>query len=164
MDELKLGYAREDFSPDKPVNMNGSRVGETVYQPIFATALSFSQGDTRALIVGVDLRNVYEHFLNIIKPMITEATGVPVEQIMISGTHMHSGPDMDSQLLSIQRYLPLFSQYIMTVVEEAMADRAPADLYISSIETEGLNFVRRYVRETGDQLVGEYVKMLNDLQ
>ena len=61
MEKLKLGYAREDFSPDKPVSMNSQKTGETVYQPIYVTALSFSQGDTRALIVGVDLRNVYEH-------------------------------------------------------------------------------------------------------
>lgn len=152
MDELKLGYAREDFSPDKPVNMNSSIVGETVYQPIFATALSFSQGDTRVLIVGVDLRNVYEHFLNIIKPMITEATGVPDEAIYFHSPHNHSSPDISSEtrenILDWRERIGFPA--ILRAVKAAIADEKPVTgMQGGKTMTQYINYVRRYQREDG---------------
>ena len=35
METLKLGYCREVFNPDKPVRMNSSLTGETVFNDIY---------------------------------------------------------------------------------------------------------------------------------
>lgn len=91
-----LGIGREDFSPDKPVRMNSKRTGEYVREPIYATALSFRQGDNRAMLVSVDLRQIYEHFTDQIKPLVAEATGIKAENIIFTTNHNHSCPDISS--------------------------------------------------------------------
>ena len=97
MDTLKIGYCRELFNPDKPVNMNSKKIGQTVFEDIYATAVYFEQGQARALIVGMDVRNVYTYFSNQVRPMISEATGIPVENIILHTPHNHSSPDCSAE-------------------------------------------------------------------
>lgn len=152
MEKLKLGYAREDFSPDKPVSMNSQKTGETVYQPIYVTALSFSQGDTRALIVGVDLRNVYKHFLDIVLPMVSEATGVPEEAIYFHSPHNHSSPDISNQtnesVLDWRDRIGIPA--ILRAVKAAVADeKEVTGMEGGKAMTQYINYVRRYRRADG---------------
>lgn len=151
--QLLAGYSKVNITPEDPVPLSGfgntdQRISTGFTEYIWATcvAVTDASGNT-AIFIGLDLVSTSATVFTTLREAIAEKLEIPQSNVVLSASHMHSGPDMDSQLLSIQRYLPLFSQYIMTVVEEAMADRAPADLYISSIETEGLNFVRRYVLE-----------------
>lgn len=97
MENLKIGYCREVFNPDKPTRMNSSRTGETIFNDICATAIYLEQGDTKAMIIGMDVRNVYAYFSNEVRPMITQVTGVPEENILLHTPHNHSSPDCSAQ-------------------------------------------------------------------
>ena len=45
METINIGYCRECFSHDKPVNMNSVKIGETVYEDIYTTVLYLEQGE-----------------------------------------------------------------------------------------------------------------------
>ena len=152
MDELKLGYAREDFSPDKPVHMNSQWVGETVLEPIYATAMSFSQGDSRLLVFSLDLRNVYKYFLDIVKPLVSEATGVPEEAIYFHNPHNHSSPDISNpnweDVADWRERIGIPG--IIRAAKAAIADEKPVTgLVGGETMTQYINYVRRYRREDG---------------
>ena len=153
MDKQMLGYARVEFSPDGPVDISGGGVkANSVYEPIYATAASFSQGDTRVLVVGVDLRNVNKNFLDVVLPMITEATGVPQEAIYFHATHNHSAPDVQLYWLdSVKDWRDRIGIPAMVkAAVDAVADEKPiTGMSGGEAVTENISYVRRYRREDG---------------
>lgn len=153
MDKLMLGYARVEFSPDGPVDISGGGVkANSVYEPIYVTAASFRQGDTRVLVVGVDLRNVNKNFLDITIPMITEATGVPKEAIYFHATHNHSAPDVQLYWLdSVKDWRDRIGIPAMVkAAVDAVADEKPiTGMSGGETVTENISYVRRYRCEDG---------------
>lgn len=152
MEQLKIGYARADFSPDKPVRMNSQHTGEIVKEPICATALYLTQGDTRVLVIGMDVRNVYEYFAAEAKKMVSKATGVPEEAILFHTPHNHSSPDcsaMENETVIDWRERIGYPG-IVRAAKAAVADAKPVTgMTGGRAVSEKLNFVRRYQREDG---------------
>ena len=97
MSTVKIGYCRENFNPDKTVRMNSSNPGETVLEDICASAMYLEQDDTRVLIIGMDVRNVYAYFSAAVRPMIRQATGIAEENIILHTPHNHSSPDCSAE-------------------------------------------------------------------
>lgn len=152
METLKIGYAREDFSPDQAVHMNSTKIGEKVMEPIFTTCLSLSQGDKRVLIIGVDLRNVYKHFTDIVIPQITEATGVPADAIIFHAPHNHSCPDASSTSFScvLDWRERIGFPAIVKAAKAAIADeKIVSGMFGANGVCENVSYVRRYQKEDG---------------
>lgn len=152
MGKLKLGYARENFSPDKPVRMNGSKTGKTVYQPVCVTGLSFRQGQTRVLVLDMDMRQPNDHFLDIVKPMVAQATGIPQENIVFQTTHNHSYPDIsckdDPAVIDWRTRIGIPA--IVRAAEAAVADeKVIIGMEGGTAITANINAVRRYQRADG---------------
>lgn len=83
MDQLLLGFGREDITPDGPVRMNSQCTSDEIWHPIFAHALYFQQGAEKALIINLDLRELYAHFLDYLRPVISQTTGITPEKILL---------------------------------------------------------------------------------
>ena len=153
MDTLKIGYCRELFNPDKPVNMNSKKIGETVFEDIAATAVYFEQGKTRALIVGMDVRNVYSYFSAQVRPMISDATGIPVENIILHTPHNHSSPDCSAENNEGIRDWRERIGYpaIVKASVNAVADaKVVTGMEGGETKTEQFSFVRRYLMADGN--------------
>lgn len=152
METLKIGYARENFSPDKAVHMNSTKIGEKVMEPIFTTCLSLSQGDKRVLIIGMDLRNVYKHFTEIVIPQITEATGVPADAIIFHTPHNHSCPDASStsfECVLDWRERIGFPAIVKAAVAAVADEKAVTGVFGANGVCENVSYVRRYQKEDG---------------
>ena len=153
MEALKIGYCRECFNPDKPVRMNSSKTGETIFNDICVTAVYFEQAETRALVIGMDVRNVYAYFSAYIRPVISEVTGVPVEHILLHTPHNHSSPDCSAENDDGVRDWRERIGYpaILKAAKTAVADAKT----VTGMEggegiTEQISFVRRYLMEDGN--------------
>ena len=86
--------------------------------------------------------------------MISEATGLPTERIMISCTHTQSGPDLTNTAEeAVQRYIPRLQQWLVEAAQAALEDRKPARIFTGHVEATGLNFVKHYynVDEKGEK-------------
>ena len=152
METIKVGYCRQCFSPDKAVNMNSVKIGETVYEDIYATALYLEQGATRALIIGMDVRNVYTYFSNTVRPMIEEATGVPAGNIFLHTPHNHSSPDCSAENdEGIKDWRERIGYpAIVKAAINAVADAKPVTGMVGGeTVSERVSFVRRYLMADG---------------
>ena len=94
MNELKIGYARRDITPDGQVQINSVLVSTHTETPLCVTALSVQSGNTRALIVSFDIREITRSLRAVMQPRIAEATGLAEAQILLTCTHNHSTPDV----------------------------------------------------------------------
>jgi len=150
---LKVGYGRTDITPAYPMPLQGydnpsGRVFNNVLDPIHATCIAFSDGETTVLLYQLDLTGSCWGEVFEAKQDISAATGVPLENIMVSVTHTHSAPSF-IESINKSRYVEFMCGQMVTAAETAMADLQEAMIYTGSIKTEGLNFTRHYTLADG---------------
>ena len=148
---LKVGYSRVDITPKESVPMRGlgsssERKSEEVIDPLYATCVAFSDetGNT-ILLYHMDLCHSFTDATMTLKMAVSRATEVPGTQIMVTATHNHSAPDLDNTAdPAIERYMVELKAWMVQAAQEALADRKPAQMYVTDTKVEGLNFIRHY--------------------
>lgn len=159
--EFSVGYARRIITPEEDVPLRGygntsMRISNGYWDDLYATctAITDSDGNT-VLMYNLDLTNCETIFAQI-REAVSQATAIPVENILFSASHNHSSPDMSNPAATITRYGALLQARIIEAAHAALADRKPAKMYVNTVMTENLNFVRRYVLENGETAGDNY--------
>ena len=148
---LKVGFADKIITPDQPMPLGGYgasswRKHERVLEDIHAigTALADDQGNT-VVILTIDTTRAYFEVVPEARKMISAETGLPVERIMITCTHTHSGPDLTNTAEEVvQAYIPKLQGWLVECAKEALEDLKPAKAFTGHVEATGLNFVKHY--------------------
>src|SRR3954466_1517909 len=94
-DELKAGVAFVDITAPIPFRMHGyfyERLSTGIKDPLYARAIVFKQGKESAALVFCDLVGIPAAQTTPARKKASEATGIPVEHIAVTGTHTHTGP------------------------------------------------------------------------
>lgn len=148
-----VGYARVDMTPQQPIPLKGygntiRRVSGPVLDPLYATCVAITDAEGNSLLmIGSD--STVPNFLGYTRETVAEALGIPMENVLVNVTHTHSAPDMDVDHPGVQPYKELYKKAHVEAALAAFADRKPARMFYSSVETEGLNFVRHYRMDDG---------------
>ena len=153
---LKVGYGRADVTPTDKVwlgglgDMGGQRITSEVWDPLYVTCTAFTDdNENTVLLYHMDILNTYDVVYKWI-PNISEATGVPEDNIILSATHNHSAPNMEVIKTDYtNEYKVLFLQALINSAKDALEDRAVAEMYITSCNPENMTFVRHYRRKDG---------------
>ena len=148
---LMIGFNKQNITPEEQVPLSGSAnrgLSAGMLDYLFATCLAISDGENTALIFGMDIQNAYSPTPNW-RNAVSRATDIPEDRIQICFTHTHSAPNTGSDEASIGRYNTMVSDRMVKAAKEAIKDLAPAQAAVASIETENMNFVRRYIMNDG---------------
>ena len=155
--ELRVGYARERIMPADGTPLGG--YGNSDYRVtdggfldyLYTTCIAVTdQQDNTVLMITADLIVMNNDMLDVIERKVTEATGLPVENLMIAATHTHSSPDVDYYSNGmIPIYWELVAQQTAKAAVAALKDRMEAHMSIGTIDTEQLNFVRHVELDDG---------------
>ena len=151
---LQIGYARESILPNGQVNMSGygnqeHRISTGYLDIIAATCLAASENGNTVLLFSTDTLTAKDNWTAEARALITEATGVPGENIQIGGTHTHSSPAVGGAEKYTLEWKPTYMEALVTAAKKAIADLAPATMYGAKAQAEGLTFVRHYLMENG---------------
>ncbi len=96
MEKLLLGVAREIITPEIGGQLYGYRpdvFSTTVEDDLTVTAFYLKQGETEALMVSATVCLINTELADAILTQISQKTGVPKNNIILSTTHTHSGPN-----------------------------------------------------------------------
>lgn len=150
---LQVGFGRADITPDFKMPLQGypgpaDRIFNRVLDPIYATCIAFSDGENTVLLYSLDLTDSCWEAVVLAKSDIQKATGVPFGNIMASCTHNHSAPSF-IEYFNKERYVTLLREQMLSAAQDAIGDLKSAQLYIGSIEAEGLNAIRHYTLADG---------------
>jgi len=153
---FSVGYHKVNITPEDSVPLGGyakprERMSTGFNDYLYATicAITDAQGET-AILIGIDLTSSYKSVSHKVREDIAKAHDIPFENILYSASHMHSGPDLNQQdMPCISNYIRILRSSITEGVGKALEDRKPATMFIGSAQTEGLNFVRRYLMNDG---------------
>ncbi len=98
-----IGWAAQDITPDKPVLIHGqfpARISEGIMDPVTVSALVLeyrneNQHD-KVLIISCDLAIISSDLLDTVRQQLKKSLpDLLPENILISATHTHSGPQYD---------------------------------------------------------------------
>ena len=162
-DKLHVGVSRQDITPDKPIgcHINGggdpNRLAEGILDDLTITCIAITDktGNT-VLIYSQDIHNPVPSFTDAARQAISDATGVPYDNIYMTATHTHSSlmPTDASQPGNVE-FTAKYDAAVVAAAKAAMEDRAPAQMYCSEADVKELNggqalaFVRHYSHKDG---------------
>lgn len=150
---LQVGYSKQNLTPDFPVGLGGFADAETrkstgVVSYVYTTCIAMSENENTVLLYTIDMCGLGTQCVNALCTAVSEATGVPKENIFLGATHTHSGPSY-----GVSGAAGKFDAFLFETVakagQEALADLAPATTLVSKTDVENMNFVRHYKMSDG---------------
>ena len=154
--QMQVGYGKVNITPDMSLPLSGygnteKRMSDGFMDYLYATCFAVTDPDgNTAILFGIDMGGTGVALFTTAREKISEKYNIPAERIIISASHTHSAPDMgNSKVASVGKWAPQLIDLLVKCADMAMKDRAPAEMYTTIVETEGLNFVRRYKLEDG---------------
>ena len=126
---LKIGWAMNDISTDKPVWLAGTfhrRVSKGLRDPLCATALAIDNGEDCVVFLSMDLIHSPEVIVKWVRILVKrEIPDFPVEKIVFNGTHTHTGPNLYRQDKVTKEYRQYVMKQAAKSVIEAWNNRKP---------------------------------------
>lgn len=137
---LRIGWALEDVTPDKPVSLCGQfymRISQSVKDPLTLTALSVSTDKDVFIWVSCDMPLITEDI------MIRSRAGLkqnipdfPSEKLIINATHTHTAPDIWGEwyppvpegVMGTEEYKDFLIKKIVSAASKSWIDRKPGSL------------------------------------
>lgn len=130
---FKAGAAVSVITPPIGYSINGNMqdgIVKHIHDDTHARAIVMDDGKTKLAIVVSDLCMVYKETLDKAKKRAHELTGIPVENMMMSATHTHSGGTACSVFQSdpAPSYLDFLSERIADALIRANNNLVPAEI------------------------------------
>ena len=127
---LRAGYAKVDVTPAEPVNMAGYDMrnapsdGVWGHDKLYARALVFEAGGQRVAFLEADVIIIRgtEGF----RRKIADATGIPMEHILLGDAHNHAAPSPDAKLVT--NFDRQFEKGLLAAATQAVAALQPVNL------------------------------------
>lgn len=156
--EFRVGYSMSNITPDDPaVPLAGYgnepyRIGRGYLDYLYTRATAISdKEDNTVIVIQIDVVNMHRaDIAESIFAQVSQHCKVPRENIIFNCSHTHSGPSLNqSQMTSIQLYVPFFVNTIVANAVAAMNDRQPATMSYGDTQVPDHNFVRHYFATDG---------------
>ena len=154
---FRAGFYRADISPEEiGVPMGGytdssKRLSTGYLTPLYAigVAVQDEAGNT-AVIVSLDYCSFPTDFADEIRSWVETELGIPKSNIILNSLHQHSTPDAaNTKVDSAARYKERIMSGIKEAIQNSIADLSPAEMYINTVQTEALSFIRHYWANDG---------------
>lgn len=158
---FKAGAATSNITPKIGTSINGNmkdvRVRQ-IHDETHVRSIVLDDGQTRLAILTVDLCMIYREELDEAKRRAHELTGIPVENMMISAIHTHSGGTACSVFQSDpdQEYLKFLRERIADAVVRANNNLVPARIGWAVGREDSQVFNRRWKMKPGKPLINPF--------
>ena len=166
---FQVGFGRENITPDFPVALSGggdpNRISESVIDYIYTTCVAITDATGKTvLVITSDVQSVANSgsFNDGLRKAASDATGVPVESILLCATHNHSGPSQNESREGGSAFKTLFTTGVVNACKKAMEDRAPATMSAGEIKADGYVFPRHYKMMDGTYAGSSYGNLVAD--
>ena len=150
---LRAGAAATDITPaDFPMNMPGgfsANMAEKAHDPLHSRALVLDDGVAPLAMVVVDNLGAGPDVLGEAKALASAKTGIAPERMMISSTHTHSGPSLNTRSEAAAAYYRKFVEGVADSIIRAHAALRPAAVGAAAHPLPEEVFNRRWFLKPG---------------
>lgn len=151
---LKIGTAQVTITPPVGTPLAGyfsPRISRGIHDDLYCRALVLDDGETVLAHAACDLISIRRALVLEARRLVSEAIGIPPENIAISATHIHTGP-YTSRLLGFggeEQYLALLPRLIAGAIISAYHSRSEGRLGFGTGKVESIAFNRRFRMRDG---------------
>src|SRR3954451_709280 len=160
---LRAGAAAVDITPKEfPLNMPGgfsANMAESAHYPLHARALVLSDGTTTLAMVVVDNLGAGPDVLDEAKAIASQKTGIATDKMLISSTHTHSGPPLNTRSEPAAAYRKVFVDGVPDSIVQAHAALRPAAIGAAAHPLPEEVFNRRWYLKPGKMPLNPYGKL-----
>jgi hypothetical protein len=147
--QFRAGAATSNITPHLGVSINGNmQDGKAthIHDELHARCLALDDGTTKLVLVVCDSCMIPREVFDAAKKMVHEATGLPLENMMMSATHTHSAPTSGSvfQSNADPEYQVFLARRIADGIRRALNNLEPARIGWASAEEPNQVFNRRW--------------------
>ncbi len=151
---FRAGAATSNITPDLGSSMNGGfqdRQAVFVHDELHARCLALDDGRTKLVLVVADSCVIGRGIFDEAKKMVNEATGLPVENMLMSATHSHSCAT--AQAVGQSEPNPMYQRFLARRIADgvrcALDNLAPAKIAWGSVDVPQHVFNRRWKMKPG---------------
>ena len=153
---MKAGFSQVCINPPYGAPIIGyyqERLTKGILDDLYVRATAFDDGETKAVVIALDICLVRQSYYDAFKEAIQKATGIHKNAIFINCSHTHTGPLVGQDFASPKTSSEAYDAFLIASVRDA-AVYAVADLKEASLETaqgqaKNISFVRRYRMKDG---------------
>jgi neutral ceramidase len=158
---LKAGASRSVITPPLGTLLFGyapPRPGESVHDDLTVSALALESGDVRALLVSATISIFDNDKTDLIRGLVAEATGYPVDAVLLCSTHTHSAPETASVAgwseINRSYYADILEPAVLKAAVQAVEGLKPVRMGIGTTRSDvGVN--RRQLNRDGSVTLGQ---------
>ena len=159
--ELQVGRSQVNITPPLGVPMAGYysiRLSEGTHDDLHATSIALDVDGQRAILISCDLIAADPTFVNAARQEASRLTGIPVNRIMLSATHSHTGPLFNPRMLAAaeeparklaEKYIKELPKLIAESARLAVADLQSARASDGIGSESSVSFNRRFLMKNG---------------
>lgn len=158
---FRAGAATSNITPKIGSSINGNMkdvIVKQIHDETHARCIVLDDGKTKLAMLTVDLCMIYREELDAAKQRAHEITGIPVENMMMSAIHTHSGGTACSVFQSDPdpEYLKFLRERIADAVVRANNNLAPARIGWAVGREDSQVFNRRWYMKPGKPLMNPF--------
>lgn len=151
---FKAGAATSNITPELGTSMNGGfqdRQATFVHDELHARCLALDDGKTKLVLVVADSCVIGRGIFDEAKKMVNEATGLPMENMLMSATHSHSCGT--AQAVGQSEPNPMYQRFLARRIADgvrcALNNLAPAKIAWGKVDVPQHVFNRRWKMKPG---------------
>ena len=150
MEKLKAGFSRLDITPPLGVFVDGyynDRFADGILDPLEANCVAVSDGEKTAVLLSIDICEVYQVDMDKFRHKVAEENGIDYEAVYVHCTHTHTGPATDKK--GDPGYLDMLGRKLSDAARLAVQDLKPVTVSIGRGAVPGVSFERRFRMKDG---------------
>ncbi|HOK80775.1 MAG TPA: neutral/alkaline non-lysosomal ceramidase N-terminal domain-containing protein [bacterium] len=157
---VKIGFGHKKVTPPVGSGLIGyfeTRISKGVKDDLYARSICFDGGEKPIFVVSTDFCWVEPSVVDRVKQLISERLGIVSPDVVIHGTHTHTGPltSLNRQLIYTEnipvdeKYIEQLPVMICNAIEDSYKFRKDVLIGFGCVEVEGISFIRRYRMKNG---------------
>ena len=151
---FKVGFGRINITPMLGIPLMGYyqvRLANGVLDDLEANAIAYELGTTKTLMISVDHCGLRQELLNVYRAKIAQATNLPIDNVFVSATHTHTGPETsyDNDNEKVREYAKILESKLIDVACFALEDLKPAKMGWGIGQAPNVAFIRRFRMKDG---------------
>lgn len=156
---LQAGFSRVNITPPLGTPLIGyynvvERLAGVIMDELEVNTLAVSDGNNTVVLLSADLLLIRNAATLEYRQCVADATGLPLDNIILSCTHTHSGPmtvksDVNEHRIKGGQYLDFLKARFCDGAKLAIADLKPAKMGWAVGHAPNVSFIRRYVMKNG---------------
>ena len=159
------GFGKVVVNPNAGVGLGGfgnsdERTSTHVTDDICISCVAVSDGEQKILLFSLDACGVSKTNWNQVARSVEKELGIPRENIVLNASHSHSAPSLYGGD-NITQYMQSFYKGALSAAKYAVADLDKTEMKIAKTQTEGLSYIRRYIKKDTGEFVGNWPSTLD---